>query len=196
MKRFLLSLLLVAACKHASSSSSTSHTETSTVTDSTSSETGATTTTTTVTEAPGETTTTTEEFGPPENMREPISPDPALTPHGTDGGHTPPDGVSGGLSAGHARTPDVPRHGPLVKRTVTVTKSGGETTQTTQQASTQAQGASETHAQAQGGTKAQAQSASAPSAGCVGASWIWGLAVLVGVVGVLYGVIKFRRAVP
>lgn len=196
MNRLLLALLICAACKHSTSSSSTSHTETQTVTDTQTSESGATTTTTVVTEAPGETTTTIDEYGPPENMREPISPDPALTPHGTEGGHTPPDGVSDGLSAGHARTSDVPRHGPLVKRTVTVTKSGGEVTQTRQEATSQATGASETKAAGKVDTQAQAQTASAPSAGCVGASWIWGLAVLVGVGGAIWFAVRMRRAIP
>jgi cobalamin biosynthesis Mg chelatase CobN len=165
MNRLLLALLVCAACKHSTSSSSTSHSETSTVTDTQTSESGATTTTTTVTEQPGETTTTTEEFGPPEppNRGTPdaLEPSPAPLPHGVNGG-----------------TPKLPRHGPLVKRTVTVTKSGGETTQSRTEATQQATGATETRAQATGDTKAQAQSASAPAASCVSLGWLWGLVIL------------------
>jgi cobalamin biosynthesis Mg chelatase CobN len=89
----------------------------------------------------------------------------------------------------------VPTHGPLVKRTVTVTKTGGEVTQTSQQAVTQGTAASETKAAAKGDVKTAKASESSPSAGCIGASWLWGAAVLVGVVGVLYFAVKFRKAV-
>lgn len=183
MKRLLLALLVCAACKHSTSSSSTSHTETSTVTDTKTSESGATTTTTTVTEQPGETTTTTEEFGPPEppNRGTPdaLEPSPTPLPHGVNDA-----------------TPKLPRHGPLVKRTVTVTRSGGETTQTRQEATQTAQGATETRAQAQGDTQAQAQTASAPAASCVSLGWLYGAIVLVALLGIGYGALKLRKAIP
>jgi hypothetical protein len=186
MNRFLLALLVCAACKHSSaSSSSTSHTETQTVTDTKTSESGATTTTTTVTEQPGETTTTTEEFGPPTEGEA----------SGSGGGQVLPELPAQDLPASPSATRKLPRHGPLVKRTVTVTKSGGETTQTRTEATQQATGATETHAQAQATTKAQARSASAPSAGCVGASWIWGLGILAFAVAAILGILKFRKPV-
>lgn len=184
MKPLFLAMLLAAACKHSTSSSSTSHTETSTVTDTKTSESGATTTTTTVTEQPGETTTTTEEFAPPEGGEAPA--EPVATAPGEVR-------VSGLPSATQGVVRSRPSRGPLVKRTVTVTRSGGETTQSRTEASTQATGASETRAQAQGDTKAQAQTASAPSAGCVGASWIWGLGILAFAVAAILGILKFRK---
>jgi hypothetical protein len=197
LKPLLLALLLAAACKHSTSSSSTSHTETQTVTDTQTSESGATTTTTTVTEQPGETTTTTEEFGPPEaGTGDRIRTDvPGSSTHAS----VPPGDRSAAaapVDQDRARGRNIPAHGPLIRRTVTVTKHGGETTQSRTEATQTAQGATETKAAGTTDTQAQAQTASAPSAGCVGASWIWGLAVLVGVLGVLYGVIRFRRAVP
>lgn len=189
MKRLLLALLIVpcaASCKHSSATSITAHTETSTTTDSTSSESGATTTTTTVTEAPGTTTTTVSEYGPPEKEEPGSSEDSEARPQGVR--LEPPASVNAGLPR------KVPRHGPLVKRTVTVTRSGGETTQSRTEATQQATGATETKAAGKVDTQAQAQTASAPSAGCVGASWIWGLAALAFAGLVIFGIVRMRRA--
>jgi hypothetical protein len=180
MNRLLLALLVCAACKHSTSSSSTSHSETQTVTDTQTSESGATTTTTTVTEQPGETTTTTEEFGPPEppdgGTPDALEPSPAPLPYGVNGG-----------------TPKLPRHGPLVKRTVTVTKSGGETTQTRQEARDEVQRTVEVREQAEADAKAKAAEQGGPSAGCVGASWIWGLGILAFAVAAILRILKFRK---
>jgi hypothetical protein len=179
MNRLALALLVCAACKHSTSSSSTSHSETSAVTDTQTSESGATTTTTTVTEQPGETTTTTEEFAPLENT-------------------TAPEGAVG-QSSGAAQPPAttegriVPRHGPLVKRTVTVTKSGGETTQTRQEARDEVQRTVEVREQAEADAKAKAAEQGGPSAGCVGASWIWGLGILAFAVAAILRILKFRK---
>jgi hypothetical protein len=169
-RSLLLALLLAAACKHSSSASSSSHSETSTVTDTTSSETGAVTTTTTVTEQPGETTTTTEEFLPPEKE---TAPEEAVSePARLPGAAPDPSG-----------TTKLPRHGPLVKRTVTVTKSGGETTQTTQEATREAQGATETHATAKVDAKAQEAEKGSPALSCAFGGWL----AIAGVVAALFG---------
>lgn len=185
MNRLLLALLLCAACKHSTSSSSTSHSETSTTTDSTSSETGTQTTVTTTSEAPGKTTTTVEEFAAP--PKEEAAPEEAASTDADGGTHEARQSL-----AGRSTTP---RQGPLVKRTVTVTEHGAETSETHQQATSQAAGATETRAQGKVDATARAQSASAPSAGCIGASWLWGAAVLAGIVGVLYFAIKMRKSV-
>lgn len=179
MNRLLLALLLAAACKHSTSSSSTSHTETQTVTDTKTSESGATTTTTTVTEQPGETTTTTEEFGPLEagtgdrvRTDVPGIPTQASVPPGDRSAAAAP------VDQDRTRGRNIPARGPLVKRTVTVTKSGGETTQSRTEASTQATGASETKAAGKVDTQARAQTASAPAASCVSLGWLWGIGLI------------------
>jgi hypothetical protein len=189
MRRLLLALLLCAACKHASSSSSTSHSETSTTTDTTSSESGATTTTTTVTEAPGETTTTTEEFGPLAQESNSASDD-----------AIPEDANTGSQGAEQqdpqaTHSPTVPRHGPLVKRTVTVTKSGGETTQTRSEASTQAQGATETRETGKVDAKAQEATSSKPALSCAFGGWLVTLVVGVAILGIIYGALKLRKVI-
>jgi hypothetical protein len=178
---YILALLLAAACKHSTSSSSTSHTEATSTTETRTEKSGTVTTTTTVSEAPGETTTTVSEYAPPE--KETAAPEEAAADRGTHEG-----------SASPSRTVRIiPRHGPLVKRTVTVTKHGGETTQSRTEATQTAQGATETKAAGTTDTQAQAQTASAPSAGCVGASWIWGLGILAFAVAAILGILKFRK---
>lgn len=171
MKPLLLALLVCAACKHSSASSSETHTEATSTTETRTEESGSQTTTTVVTEAPGTTTTTVSEYAPPAP-----EPEPAEAP---DGGVRPP--------------PKLPRHGPLVRRTVTVASHGQETTETHQQASAQGSTATEVKAQAKGDTKAQSASQSAPSGGCIGSSWLIGAGILAFAVALILGILKFRK---
>jgi len=182
MRLLLVLLLATAACKHSTASSSTSHTETSTVTDSTTSESGSTTTVTTTTEAPGKTTTTVEEFAPPDEGSD-----------GPGGGPVLPGLPAQDLPESPAIR-KVPRHGPLVKRTVTVTEHGQETTQTRQEATQQAQGATETHAQAKADVQTAKKEESAPSGGCISLGWLWGLAALAFAGLLIFGALKFRKS--
>lgn len=174
MNRLLLALLVCAACRHTSSSSSETHTEATSTTETRTEESGSQTTTTVVTEAPGTTTTTVSEYTPPAP-----EPEPAEAP---DGGMRP--------------APKLPRHGPLVRRTVTVASHGQEITETHQQASAQGSTATEVKAQAKGDTKAQSASQSAPAASCVSLGWLWGAIVLVALLGIGYFALKMRRAIP
>jgi len=75
-----------------------------------------------------------------------------------------------------------------------VEEHGAKDTGTRQEATSQGATASETHAQAKADVQAKAEEKSAPSGGCIGASWIWGLAALAFAGLLIFGALKFRKS--